>query len=288
MAAAEILRSRLALVGPGRAGRAFARSWLDAGGKIASLIVRGRGAGFDERIGADVVHAIDAPRFAAVDVLVLAVPDDAIRPVAQALADRLAPRYAFHLSGAVGSIALSAFAGKGAAVASLHPVRPFTGASEEDWRGAFVAVEGDAAAAQFGERVAAALGAHPYGLAAGDRGLYHAAATLAAGGTAAVVSIAVRAWVAAGIPEDIARETLAGLASRATAAVAARPFAEAFTGAIARRDAGTVRAHVAALANDSRALALYRALAEEILARTDGAGREAEIRSILAAEKPPA
>ena len=69
---------------------------------------------------------------------------------------------------------------------------------------------------------------------------------------------------------------------------ARRPFAEAFTGAVARRDVGTVRAHVAALAADSRSLALYRALAEEILLRTEGAGREAEIRALLDAQDSPA
>jgi predicted short-subunit dehydrogenase-like oxidoreductase (DUF2520 family) len=87
--------------------------------------------------------------------------------------------------------------------------------------------------------------------------------------------------VAAGIPEDVARETLAGLAARATAAVGARSFSRAFTGAVARRDAGTVRAHIDALADDPRTLALYRMLAEEILQRTDGVGRELEIRVIL-------
>lgn len=219
------------------------------------------------------------------DVVVLAVPDDAIAPVAADLAPKLPCRFALHLSGALGSEALAPFARAGAEVASAHPVRPFTGAPDEDWRGAFVAVEGEPRAVELAEAVATAVGARPHRLASANRALYHASATLAAGGAAAVVSIAVRGWVAAGIPEDVARETLAGLASRATAAVGARNFAEAFTGAVARRDAGTVRAHVDALAGDARGLALYRALADEILLRTAGAGREAEIRAILDGQK---
>ncbi|HEY1435143.1 MAG TPA: DUF2520 domain-containing protein, partial [Thermoanaerobaculia bacterium] len=94
-------------------------------------------------------------------------------------------------------------------------------------------------------------------------------------------SLAVRGWVAAGIPETIARQTLAALASRAAAAVAERPFADAFTGAVARRDAGTVRRHLEALAGHQDALDVYRALAEETLRRTSGAGREDEIRRML-------
>ncbi len=94
--------------------------------------------------------------------------------------------------------------------------------------------------------------------------------------------MAVRGWVESGIPEEAAREALANLASLAVQAVGRRPFAEAFTGAVARRDVGTVRAHAAALADRSDALALYRALADEILERTPGRGRETEIRQILA------
>jgi len=271
MNAANVLSSRVALVGPGRAGRAFARSWTGAGGQVQTTIGR-------------------EPRQSAYppcDFVVLAVPDDVVRPVAAELAPRLPCRVALHLSGAFGSEALAPFAGAGAETGSLHPVRPFTGEQDEDWRGVFVAVEGEPAAVALAESIATAVGAQPYRLAAGNRALYHAAATLAAGGAAAVVSIAVRGWVAAGIPEGVARKTLAGLAARATAAVGARTFPEAFTGAVARRDAGTVRAHVAALAADSRSLALYRALAEEILLRTDGAGREAEIRALLDAPSSP-
>ena len=269
MTDANILATRVALVGPGRAGRAFARSWTGAGGQVATTIGR----------------AYAESAYPSCDVVVLAVPDDAIAPVAADLAPKLACRFALHLSGALGSDALAPFGRAGAAVASAHPVRPFTGAPDEDWRGAFVAIEGQPRAVELAEKIAAAVGARPHRLAAGNRALYHASATLAAGGAAAVVSIAVRGWVEAGIPEDVARETLAGLAARATAAVGARGFADAFTGAVARRDAGTVRAHVDALAGDARALALYRTLADEILLRTAGVGREAEIRAILDAQK---
>ncbi|HYX21308.1 MAG TPA: DUF2520 domain-containing protein [Thermoanaerobaculia bacterium] len=276
----DVLNEPLGLVGPGRAGRAFARSWTQAGGRIGWVLGRTRRA---TDLGTATVFAPDAERFPPAGLVVLAVPDDAVRDVAEEIASRVLCHFAFHLAGALGSDALDAFRRRGSAVASFHPVRPFVGASDEDLRGALVAVEGDPEAVEAGLALAARLGALPYRLAATDRGRYHAAATLAAGGTAAIVSVAVRNWVAIGIPEDVARETLAGLSSRAAAAIAARAFAEAFTGAVARRDAGTVRGHVAALAREPETLALYRALAEETLARTAGAGREEEIRAILRA-----
>lgn len=277
--AEDLLKGSLGLVGPGRAGRAFARSWTGAGGRIAWVLGRSRRP-IPEVAGAEILPP-DVGRLPPAGLVVLAVPDDAIRPAADALAPRATARFAFHLAGALGSDALAALRHRGASTASFHPVRPFVGGADEDLRGALVAVEGDPEAVEAGLALAARFGALPYRLASTDRGRYHAAATLAAGGTAAIVSVAVRNWVAIGIPEDVARETLAGLSSRAAAAVAARAFAEAFTGAIARRDAGTVRGHVAALSSDPETLALYRTLAEETLERTRGAGREDEIRAIL-------
>jgi predicted short-subunit dehydrogenase-like oxidoreductase (DUF2520 family) len=283
--ASEILSRSVGLVGPGRAGRAFARSWLSAGGRLLWVLARDPSSAAD--VGAEQVVAPGESPLADCDVVVLAVPDDAISEVARDLASRVSCRHAFHVSGALGSEAIAPLRAVGAATASLHPVRPFTGDSSEDWTGAFVAVEGDERGAAEGERIAAAVGARPYRLSETDRALYHASATLAAGGTAALVSIAARGWAAAGIPEDVARETLGALASRAAAAAASRPFAEAFTGAVARRDVGTIRRHVAALANHPETLALYRSLAEEALRRTAPAGRADEVRRILRGEEPP-
>jgi len=271
----------LTLVGPGRAGRALARSWTGSGGLLSRVIVRDRirvsPSAFPqaEIAEADLLNASDC------DLLAIAVPDDAIASCAERLAERLRPRFAFHLSGALGSELLAPFAREGALIASMHPLRPFTGADGEDWRDAFVAVEGDEAACRMADALARSIGARPHRIAAAEKALYHAAASLAAGGVAGVLSVAARQWVRAGIAEPLAREALAGLAARAIGAAGARSFEEALTGAVARRDAGTVRRHVRALAFDERALELYRILAEEILHRTPGRGRESEILEIL-------
>ncbi len=279
----ELLDARVVLAGPGRAGRAFARSWKAAGGTIAQVIVRplpDGGALPPELSDAEAVP-FGRRGLPDCDVLVVALPDDAIAPAAVELAQSIVCRFALHLSGALPAHVLEPFAQRGAAVASLHPVRPFTGAADEDWRGAFVAIEGDAPAVEAAAAMARLVAARPHVLTLEAKPLYHAAASIAAGGAAAVVSVAVRAWIAAGIPEETAREVLAGLAERAVAAAGRQPFPEAFTGAVARRDAGTVRAHALALAAHADALALYRALAAEILLQTPGRGREEEIRRIL-------
>ncbi|MEP6995056.1 MAG: DUF2520 domain-containing protein [Acidobacteriota bacterium] len=282
-----VLARSLSLAGPGRAGRAFLRSWVQAGGRARQVIVRASGADSGEGFPDAVTRAISQDSFDATDLLVLAVPDDAIAGCAARLAGRLRCRFAFHLSGALPADALAPLRSAGASVASMHPLRPYTGAPEEDWRGAFVAVEGDAAAVEEGERIARALDAQPHRLATGSKPLYHAAASMAAGGTVAVLAVAVRACAAAGIPEAVARAALAKLASEATAAAASSSFERALTGAVASRDFGTVRAHARALAPFGDALALYRALAEEILAHTAGRGGEQEIRAILRSPDSP-
>lgn len=273
----------LTLVGPGRAGRAFLRSWLEAGGRRPQVISRTPDtAGLATLPGLPglPVRALDGPLDAA-DVLILAVADDAIASCAARLAGRLPCAFAFHLSGALPAEVLAPLRREGAAVASLHPLRPFTGAATETWHKAFVAVEGDAEACARGEAIARGFGAAPHRLDAGRKPLYHAAASLAAGGTVAVLSLAVRAAVSCGIPEDVARKALAGLASEASAAAARAPFALALTGAVARRDVGTVRAHVEALEPYPEILALYATLAVQILAATPGRGAEAQILSLL-------
>jgi predicted short-subunit dehydrogenase-like oxidoreductase (DUF2520 family) len=286
-----LLSSRLSLCGPGRAGKAFARSWIAAGGALQEVLGR------DLEVAEQAVAALSSglPRgsgdpIAACDILIVAVPDDVIAEVAAALAPRTLCRLAFHLSGALPAKVLAPLArgGSGAALGSLHPLRAFTGAEGETWRGAFVAVEGEPPAVEAGLAIATALGANGNRLDAEGKTLYHAGAQLAAGGTAAVISLAARAWVAAGLDPETAREALAALSVSAAGAVLERPFARAFSGAVARRDVGTVRAHVEALAlaQERDILEVYRRLAEETLDRTPGRGREDEMRALLSRRGP--
>lgn len=278
-----ILRSSLSLVGPGRAGKAFARSWISSGGDLVEVIapdsprareaVRDIGGGSPR--GLDETHADS-------EILVLAVPDDAIAPAARALSGRLRCRIAFHLSGALAASALEPLGSRGAALGSLHPLRVFAGASGETWSDALVAIEGDSVAVEIGEKLVRAIGGRPRRIAPEAKPLYHAAATLAAGGTIGVVSLAARAWRQAGIPEEEARPALAELAARAAQAAATRGFGQALTGPVARRDVGTVRAHEEALATLPDAARLYALLAAETLRRTPGRGKEEEILNLIA------
>jgi predicted short-subunit dehydrogenase-like oxidoreductase (DUF2520 family) len=218
-------------------------------------------------------------------VIVLAVPDDEIATIAASLAIGLRCRYGFHVSGALPASAIEPLRASGASLASLHPARVFTGAAEETWRNALVAVEGDEEAAAEGDRILLGFGARSHRISPEAKPLYHAAATLAAGGTAALISLACRSWRAAGIPEEQARSALSGLAGEAAmAAASGLPFDQVFTGPVARRDLKTISAHAAALASHRDALEIYSLLARETIRRTPGRGREEEILRLLAGE----
>ena len=278
----SVLSSSLSLVGPGRAGSAFARSWLAAGGSLTEVIARDPAPAREaaERLGGGTPRAIAGPH-ADCEILAVAVPDDAIAAAARSLAGRLRCRAAFHLSGALAASALEPLRPSGASLGSLHPLRVFTGSPDETWNGAFVATEGDGEALRVGEQVVSAIGARAHRITAEAKPLYHAAATLAAGGTVAVISMATRAWREAGIPEEEARPALAALAESAAAAAVSKDFPEAFTGPIARRDRVTLAAHRDALAGRADISEVYSLLARETLRRTPGRGAEEEIGSHL-------
>ena len=289
MVVPDVLALRLVLVGPGRAGKAFARSWKRAGGRLAAVV--GRTPSGAARAGRDLsARGVTASRIPErCDLLVVAVPDDRITAVARDLGRRTRCRFAFHLSGALPAALLAPLARRGASVGSLHPLRAFPpdegrrGENASGWEGAFVAIEGDPAAVDAGERIAAALGATGRRIDAASKPLYHAAATLAAGGTMALLSVAVRAAVGAGLAEPEARAALGRLAAEAAAATVSRPFPSAYTGPIARRDARTVRAHRAAALGQPQFLELYRMLAREILETTPRRGGERRVRAALGA-----
>jgi predicted short-subunit dehydrogenase-like oxidoreductase (DUF2520 family) len=278
----DLTNATILLVGPGRAGRAFARSWAEAGG---SLVLAARDGGPARDLAGVLAGArarpLDGGDSLSADILILAVPDDAIALLAARIAPRGAWRFAFHFSGALESSVLAPLSSAGAKLGSLHPLRAFTGSPQDDWNGAFVAVEGEPPAEDAAEEICRRIGARPRRLPPARKSLYHLAATLAAGGSASLLSLAARAWSDAGLEEEEGRAALAQLAATAVEAVGRLPFEEALSGPVARRDVATIRLHRDALAGRSDLASVYALLAKEILRRTPGRGREREISAIL-------
>jgi predicted short-subunit dehydrogenase-like oxidoreductase (DUF2520 family) len=229
-------------VGRGRVGRALARSLSESGLRVTVLsrpLKRGARPG--------------GP-FAAV---FFAVPDRAIsRAAAAARRAGLCAGCAFHLSGALPAQALRPL---GVPSASFHPLRSFAGKPSERLAGCTVALEGDERAVRIGLRLARRLGARPWRITAAAKPLYHAAATLAAFGTGAVIAAARRAAVQAGMPGNLALSALAQLAQEAAENLEARGIPGGLTGPAVRGDRATVKLHRRALAGFPELSRMYDA-----------------------------
>lgn len=203
-------------------------------------------------------------------VLILAVRDDALAPLAASLAAVLPPAAAgaaaVHLSGALGPEVLAPLAARGFGTAACHPLQTFTGSPEDAARlgDAAFAVEGSEVGRAAAEAVVRALGGRPFPLPSSARPLYHLAASLGANGLTGLVAAARDALSATGLGPDAALSALAPLLRVALhEALRSGPEA-ALTGPVSRGDEATLERHRRALhAWDESRVALFEALLDE-------------------------
>ena len=181
------------------------------------------------------------------DLVVLCVPDAAIRAVAASVA--VGPWVA-HVSGATALAALDPHVSR----FGVHPLQTFTrrrGAEQFD--GAWGAISADSADGVAHARwLAETLGLQPIVIADGDRAQYHAAASIASNYLVTIYRAAARLIESAGVP------------AQALVPLMQRTIDNGFelTGPIARGDAGTIDAHLDAIARFAPDLApMYKALA---------------------------
>jgi len=267
---------RLTVIGGGHVGRVLGRLLATRGGfAVADVVARSAasaqdaaafiGAGRPLAAPAGVAGATGLAGLAPADVYMLSVTDDQIVPACAALAAAapLQGAVVFHCSGALASDRLQAARDAGAFVASVHPIRSFadTAAVARDFDGTFCGVEGDRPALATLLPALAAIGARAVQIDASAKTVYHAAAVFASNYLVTVLDAALRAYQAAGIPEDVARELARPLASESLENVFRLGAAPALSGPIARGDMATVKRQQDAVAAwDAATGQLYEAL----------------------------
>ncbi len=183
------------------------------------------------------------------ELVLLAVPDDALADLVQGLAElgRWQPgQLVVHTSGAYGVGVLEPARRCGAIPLAIHPAMTFGGFSTDVARliGCPMAVTAPAAVLPIGQALAVELGGEPFVLPEESRPAYHAALAHGANHLVTLVGQAVRILAAAGVEDGAA--TLAPLLSIALDR-ALREGEAGLTGPVARGDTGTVRTHLAAL-----------------------------------------
>ena len=222
------------LIGPGRAGSSLRRALVERGWTCVGVLGRA-----------------DDPTAAAraVDAVIVAVPDDALAGVAQAIAP--AEAALVHLAGAKTLAVLAPHRRR----ASVHPLvslpDPVVG-SQRLLAGATYAVAGDPVA----RRMVEAVGGTAIEVADDRRAVYHAAAAVAANHVGALCAQVERLAASAGVPADAYWDLMA----RTFDNVRTGGAAAALTGPAARGDLATIAAHLDAL--DPAEHSLYLELAD--------------------------
>ena len=257
----------LNLVGAGHVGKVLGRLFSHSGVlDVQDVLTRSHASA---RAAVDFIGAGQAcTEIAALrpaDVWLLAVSDDQIAPMAAALVQAHDMRAAvvFHCSGAKASDELQALKGQGALAASVHPIRSFADPATvaRDFAGTYCGIEGDAAALGRLTPAFAAIGARLVPIDAAAKTVYHAAAVFASNYLTTVLDAALRAYQAAGVPENVARELARPLASETMANVFRLGPAAALSGPVARGDHATVARQQQALLDwDEATGKLYQAL----------------------------
>ncbi len=257
----------LNIVGAGHVGRTLGRLFTQHGVfAVQDVLTRSQGSA-DEAvafIGAGRALA-QASSLRPARVWMLAVGDGQIAPTCAALAAAglLKGATVFHCSGARASTELQAASQAGALVASVHPVRSFAdpAAVAAAFDGTWCGVEGDQAALALLSPAFEAIGARLVAIDAAAKTVYHAASVFASNYLVTVLDAALRAYVAAGVPPNVACELARPLASETLDNVFRLGAPGALSGPIARGDMATVERQQAALEDwDAPTAALYDAL----------------------------
>ncbi|HYQ63262.1 Rossmann-like and DUF2520 domain-containing protein [Actinophytocola sp.] len=212
------------------------------------------------------------------DLVLLALPDDALRGMVRGLAAADALRsgqIVVHTCGAHGVDVLAPAAERGALPLALHPVMTFTGRAEDLERLAtccfgVTAGDGDEAAWSVGEALVVEMGAEPVRIPDAARPLYHTALAHGANHLVTLVAEAADLLKQAGVGDP---NRMLGPLLSAALDNALRHGDRALTGPVARGDVGTVKAHLRVLAeNAPEMLSTYRALAARTAERAEESG----------------
>jgi predicted short-subunit dehydrogenase-like oxidoreductase (DUF2520 family) len=284
-------RLRVGVVGAGRVGGTLGAALARAGHEIvAASGVSEPSRQRAQRLlpGVPLLPADEV--VAAAELVLLAVPDDVLRPLVAGLAETgvwRAGQLVAHTSGAQGIGVLDPAAARGVLALALHPVMTFAGRPEDLDRltGATWGVTAQDELRPVAEALVVEMGGEPVWVPESARPLYHASLTIASNHLVTLVNDALTLLDGAGVAEP---GRLAAPLLSASLDNVLRLGDGALTGPVVRGDARTVAAHVATLSQAAPdVLPAYVAMARRTAERARAAGRlsaerAAEVLAVLA------
>lgn len=279
-------KPRVAFVGAGNLATALAVSLRRAGYPLVAVISRSRGASLKKVLV--LAREVDARAYAGppvtlqAEVVWFCVPDSEISSAARDFAEKVEwkGKIALHSSGALTSDELAVLRGRGAAVASAHPLMTFVRGSRPPLAGVPFAIEGDAAALRVARRVVKDLSGSAHVIRREDKAAYHAWATCTSPLLTALLATTEQVASAAGVNRKDARQRMTPILMQTLANYTAFGAADGFSGPIVRGDADTVRRHLRVLRAEPAARDVYLALARAAIKYLPAKNKKA-FRAIL-------
>ena len=264
------------IVGAGAVGTALGVALRRAGWPVKAVASRdaARRERFTSLVEGSRAFAEATALMDEVELIIVAVPDDAVERVAGSL-HMYGGQAMVHTSGALDASVLAPAMAAGTQVGSFHPLVAFadTERAVAALHGATIAIEGDDQLAALLARMAEAVGAVAVRLAPGSKSAYHAAAVLAAGGFVALLDAIAELGRVAGLDEAGSLAIYGPLIEQTLGNARALGIRAALTGPITRGDRGTLEAHLRTLrAHAPDVVALYVAAAEREIALAEARG----------------
>ncbi len=258
---------RIAIVGAGNLGTALAVSLNSAAYCVREIVSREgkasrRRAGMLARQVGARATTLHNPEISA-DLVWLCVPDREIAACARTLAKVTSWRnkIAVHSSGALTSDVIALLRGRGAMIASAHPLMTFVSGVTPSLAGVGFAVEGDPQAVRVVRGLVKSLGGRVFPIQKRDKAAYHAWGTFVSPLLTALLAASERVAKAAGVPKEAARRRVLPIVRQTVENYAKQGAARGFSGPIVRGDADTVAKHLHVLRAVQEAREVYRALA---------------------------
>ncbi len=248
-------RPDISIIGPGKVGTALGILARRAGYNVAA--VGGRNAESAAQAaktigaGAEPMSIVEAAR--AGDLVVIAVPDNAIAAVAGQLASASAVKkdaVVVHCSGALESSILAPLKESfGCAAASMHPLQTFPSVESavEKLPGAYFFCEGDEGALESVRLFVEAVGGHYVQIHPQAKGLYHAAAVTACNYLVTLMDASVSLAQAGGVDRDVFLKALGPIVRATVDNVISQGPQKVLTGPVARGDVEILTRHLEAI-----------------------------------------
>jgi predicted short-subunit dehydrogenase-like oxidoreductase (DUF2520 family) len=225
--------------------------WLTAqGAEIVAVAGRDpeRTGSLARQLGANPT-AVDQLQTEGQTLLLLAVSDPALSPVATVLAERRQANVALHTAGALDASVLAPLQVAGSSIGSLHPLMAFPRVLTDPAQaaGTVFALDGDPPARELAEKIVLSWDGIPALVTAEARQIYHLGASIAAGGVVTLLAMACEMGARQGLPSEIMQGYLTLARGALEQASRSTRVVDAITGPVARGDMETFRRQIKSL-----------------------------------------